>query len=143
MKFKSRKDDLFYGFTYGSVLFLLIMAIIEFKQNGLQHYEIITYLLIVLSIGLLLWVFHGTNYELTPQYLKYQSGPTKGTIEIATITTIINGKTMWSGMKPATAKKGLIIKYNRFEEIYISPENNEIFLQEILKFNNKIEVQNP
>lgn len=46
----------------------------------------------------------------------------RGKIEIVGIKEIIIGKSLWSGFKPATAKNGLIIKYDKYNEIYISPK---------------------
>lgn len=45
---------------------------------------------------------------------------------------------MWTGLKPATARNGLIIKYNKFDEIYISPETNDTFVDKILELNGNI-----
>jgi hypothetical protein len=36
--------------------------------------------------------------------------------------------------------KGLVVYYNRYDEIYISPKKEAIFLEELLKINPKIEV---
>jgi len=40
--------------------------------------------------------------------------------------------TMWSGFRPATARKGIIVKYNKYDEIYFSPDSNESFIQALL-----------
>ncbi len=140
MKFKSRKDVLFYVIIYGIVIFIITMAILEINKNGFEHYGIWTYIFSIAAIGFLLWIFNSTKYELTNTHLNYQSGPITGKIQIDSINTIINGKTMWSGLKLATAKNGLIIKYNKYDEIYISPKTNEIFISEILKLNKNIEI---
>jgi len=42
---------------------------------------------------------------------------------------------MHVGLKPATATKGLIIKYDKYNDIYISPDSNESFVEAILKIN--------
>ena len=88
----------------------------------------------------LIWLGLGTNYELTKTELKYKSGPIKGKIEIDKIHEIIKGKTLWSGLKPATARNGLIVKYEKYNEIYISPETNNSFIKKILELNNKIKI---
>ena len=94
----------------------------------------------ILTIGFLLWIYFGTEYELTKTELKYKSGPIKGKIIIDEITEIIKNKTLWSGLKPATSRNGLIIKYKKFEEIYISPETNDIFINKILEINKSIKI---
>ena len=96
---------------------------------------------ISLVVLFLLWIFFDTKYELTKSHLKYKSGPIRGKIDIYSIRKIIKGKTLWAGLKPATAKNGLIIKYNKYDEIYISPKTNDTFIAKILEFNLEIEIE--
>ena len=81
----------------------------------------------------MLWLYFDTNYELTTSEFKYKSGPIKGAIKLDDITEIIKGKSLWVGLKPATARNGLIIKYQKYEEIYISPKTNDLFISKILE----------
>ena len=53
---------------------------------------------------------------------------------------MIKGKTMWVGLKPALATGGIIIKYNRFDDIYLAPKNNEELIEDLLKLNRDIVV---
>lgn len=94
----------------------------------------------LLVAGLILWLNFGTKYELTQTELKYKSGPIRGKIELKRIKEIVVGKSLWYGLKPATARKGLIIKYDKFEEIYISPKTNDAFVNKILEFNSNIKI---
>ena len=48
---------------------------------------------------------------------------------------------MWAGLKPATATKGLIIRYNTYDEIYISPESNEAFIEDLKKINGNTQIK--
>lgn len=88
--------------------------------------------------ALLLWIYFDTGYELTQSELKYKSGPLRGSIEIKKIHEIVKGKTLWAGIKPAMARNGLIIKHGKYDEIYISPDSNDAFINEILKLNKNI-----
>lgn len=94
----------------------------------------------LLAVILLHWVYFGTQYELTTTELRYRCGPLKANIEIERIHEIIRGKTLWSGTKPATARKGLIIKYDKHNEIYISPDSNETFIREIKALKPEIKI---
>ncbi|WP_316930945.1 PH domain-containing protein [Lacinutrix jangbogonensis] len=139
MKFKSRKDIFFRVFIYGFCVFFIGIIFVRIFFEG--KYEFIwTDILLLLVTGLLLWLFFGTEYEITQSELKYKSGPFHGKIELEQIREIIKGKTMWSGMKPATAKNGLIIKYGKYDEIYISPITNDTFVRKILELNNDIKI---
>ena len=90
--------------------------------------------------GLIAWVYFGTAYWLQDGKLRYQSGPWKGAIEVAKITQIEEGKTMWVGMKPALARHGLVIRYNRFDEVYIAPKSNQEVITDLLAINQNIQV---
>lgn len=140
MKFSSRKDLLIYLLIFGCI------AVMIAPMYSTLSEEINTTSLILLAIVLgitafLLWMIFGTYYILTEELLLYHNGPIKGKIKLSTIHTIVNGKTLWVGFRPATANKGLIIKYGKYDEIYISPETNESFIAEILKRNPQIKIE--
>lgn len=60
-------------------------------------------------------------------------------VDIRTITTIQMGKTMWFGFhKHGTATKGLIISSQFKNDVYITPQNEEEFLQKLLYINPNI-----
>ena len=46
---------------------------------------------------------------------------------------------MWTGIKPALAKKGLIIKY-KYNEIYIAPQSNAELVADLLYINPEIKI---
>lgn len=141
MKFKSRKDKLFQILTFGFSALFCGIILIRIISNGTIDFEFLwTDILMLLVVGLILWLNFGTEYELTQTELKYKSGPIRGKIEIERIKEIIKGKSLWSGLKPATARNGLIIKYDKYEEIYISPETNDTFVNKILELNKNIKI---
>ncbi|MEZ7900973.1 MAG: PH domain-containing protein [Flavobacteriales bacterium] len=47
---------------------------------------------------------------------------------------------MWVGFKPATARKGIIVKYGKMDTIYISPDSNEAFVKKIKELNPEIKI---
>ncbi|WP_127844130.1 PH domain-containing protein [Psychroflexus aestuariivivens] len=77
---------------------------------------------------------------MTATELKYKSGFISGCISIDEIREIIVGKTLWVGLRPATARHGLIVKYQKYEQIYITPLTNEKFIDTILKLNPEIKI---
>ncbi len=141
MIFKSRKDSLFLILIFGfSALFLVIIFFRIFSSEKIDYDFLWIDTLILFITFLLLWLNFDTKYELTHSELKYTSGPIRGKIKIEKIQEIIKGKNLWSGLKPATARNGLIIKYDQYNEIYISPDTNDIFIKKILEINKKIKV---
>jgi hypothetical protein len=141
MKFKSRKDILFQLLGFSIIGFFIGIIIFRIFSDGIENYNFMWTDIFMLTVaGFLIWLGLGTNYELTQTELKYKSGPIRGKIEIDKIHEIIKGKTLWSGLKPATARNGLIIKYEKYNEIYISPKTNDSFVKKILELNDKIKI---
>ena len=141
LKVNSKKDVLFQVFTLGLIGFFIGIVTSElFSGNTITGEMIWSCFLMLLVSGFLLWCYYGTYYELTQTHLKYYCGPIRGHIEIKEIREIIKEKTLWVGLKPATARKGLIIKYGKYDEIYISPESNDEFISHILAINDAIKI---
>ena len=137
MQFSSRKDFLFTSIMFAVCTLLIGITLKIYIESS--HIIQMWPLLIILSVTVfLLWIFFYTSYELTPTVFKYRSGPIQGEIPIHSIREIVKNKTLWVGLKPATATKGLIIKYNKFDEIYISPNSNDSFINKILELNKDI-----
>jgi hypothetical protein len=82
-------------------------------------------------------LFH-TYYQIKGDKLIYRSGFIRGKIDVKHIKEILPGKTRWIGLKPALSTGGIIIKYNRFDDIYLAPENNEELIADLLKLNKDI-----
>jgi len=141
MLFKSRKDNLFTFMVAALLLLFVWITYVVLQKETLQQADYISISIIGIVAFFILWTFTTTNYTITPTHFNYKSGVFRGSIKLQNIHTIIKGQTMWVGLKPATAQNGLIIKYNKYEEIYISPETNETFITEILKYNPEINIQ--
>jgi hypothetical protein len=140
VKFKSRQDALYLSITAGVILFVLVLTLFDFEKLSFHTNIFIPLLINTFITGFLGWMFFGTSYTLTADYLKYRCGPFFGKIEINKINQIHVNQTLYVGYKPATARNGLIIKYNKYDDIYISPDDNESFISEILKLNHQIEI---
>jgi ABC-type antimicrobial peptide transport system permease subunit len=140
IKFKSTKDVLFQALILGIVGGCISLIVSVGLATGLDKSSYVTISLLLLVCAFLLWSYYGTYYELTQKQIKYNCGPIKGKIEIKEIREVIKGKTLWVGLKPATARKGLIIKYGKFDEIYISPQTNDEFINRLLELNDAIKI---
>lgn len=96
----------------------------------------------VLSLLLLVSIVLKTEYKIKNNLLYWQSGPFFGKIDIKTIQKIQhhNGifvPTIW---KPALSQIGLIITYNKYDDIYISPVKQKEFIESLLEINPSIEI---
>lgn len=139
MKFQSRKGTLFTTVVFGTISLLAWIAVEIYLMNF--HWANLSVLmLLLLTMGLLLWIYLDTSYEINQEEFSYKSGPLRGKIAIDRINAVVKGKTIWAGIKPATAQKGLIIKYEKYSEIYISPKTNDLFIAELLRLNSEIKI---
>ncbi|MBQ4913696.1 PH domain-containing protein [Maribacter sp. MMG018] len=140
MKFKSKKDTLFSLVILGTCGLMLVLTVTGILKGEMDPDEYWT-LPIVIGVCLaLLWFYFGTYYELGKEGLTYRSGPIRGKIRLDRITEIVKGKTLWVGFRPATSRKGLIVKYDTYNEIYISPLTNESFVKKILELKSDIKI---
>ncbi|MBC9796238.1 PH domain-containing protein [Sinomicrobium weinanense] len=139
MYFKSRKEPFLFIFLYAITLVLLGSSVTDIiTGNGWSHIGV--HIIVFLSSGFVLWILHHTGYLLTDRSFRYHCGPISGEIALERVGEIVVGKTMYVGLKPALARKGLIIKYDKYNDIYISPESNEEFIGEVLKRNDTIKI---
>lgn len=91
---------------------------------------------------MLIWILLDTKYSIKAEILYFYSGPFRGKININSIRKIEHhsGLIVPVTYKPALDTKGIIIYYNSFDDIYISPNQEAIFLEELLKINPNIKV---
>ena len=129
------------GFINYLLIGFVMLPIIVFFLDQQAFAENPFILLLLLSpLILILWIYFDTFYKIENKILIYRSGFFRGKIEISTIKEIQKGKTMWSGIKPALARNGLIIKFNKYDEIYIAPESNNEMITDLLKLNSEIRI---
>lgn len=141
MKFQSRKT-LFLGLIiWITTILLLSYSFIFYFQEGLNKEFYIFLSISLITVSFLLWIWLDTYYEIKDNYLHYKSGPIFGKIEIDSIKKITTNKTMYIGLKPALATKGLIIYYDRFNDIYISPVTPWLFIETLQKTNPNIIIE--
>lgn len=139
MKFQSRKDAFFIIVTF-SIIALLIWVLSEIIPGDLGWIDLSLAVIILLLVVFIVWMYFDTSYILNEKELSYKSGPLRGKIEINLITEVVKDKTLWVGLKPATARNGLIIRYKKYNEIYISPKTNDLFIAKLLEFNSEVNI---
>lgn len=129
--FSSHRDSFFSAIVWGTNLLLAAISVGVVWDKGMSVEQIPPVAIIALVMALLFWLFYGTHYTLSAEFFTYRMGPIAGEIPTKHITEIIVGETLWVGLKPATAKNGIIVKYGRFDEVYISPNSNESFVKKL------------
>jgi hypothetical protein len=90
----------------------------------------------------LIWTLFDTFYTVDGNTLGYRSALINGTIPIDSITQVVKNKKMYSGLKPALSTKGVIVKYNKYDDIYLSPKDIDLFIDALRAVNPGIAVSN-
>lgn len=126
MKFISKRDWWISVLMLGISISLIGMTFInEFK---------IIYRVIYLVFGLLiLWIYYGTFYVLSEDYLILRCGPLKVKIAYENIESIKDKKSFLSSIALSTDKFELRTKDKGVSMVYISPLNKEEFVKELSK----------
>lgn len=135
---KSKRLNAIFTITFAIIIAVTIPALI--KDIDSVFYIVIG--INVLTMLLLLSIMFKTEYKIKDTFLYWQSGPFYGKIDIKTIRKIehhdgIFVPTVW---KPALSQIGLIITYNKYDDIYISPEKESEFIDNLLQINPEIEI---
>jgi Bacterial PH domain len=126
--------------SYAMIGLVLSLIGIGFLKKNILFHPPLTGLTLLISILTLLWIYVDTSYCIDNDILSYRSGFLRGSVDIKSIQEITKGKTSWIGIKPALAQKGLIIKYNKYDEIYLAPVNNDDMIADILRINPTINI---
>ncbi len=93
-------------------------------------------------IAFLLWIWFKTNYTFQGDDLVCHAGPFNANIKISSIKEIDLRKKMWTGFRPALDFKGIVIYYEKYNEIFISPKDLEGFLSVLKRINPTIKIIN-
>ncbi|MFI1743758.1 PH domain-containing protein [Thalassobellus sediminis] len=140
MKFKSRKDIIIHFLALGFGL-ISVFFISRIFSVGIENYDFTpAEIILFLSTSYILWLYFGTEYELTSKEFIYKSGPIRGKVNIENISEIITNKNVWAGIRPALSINGMLIKFNKYDDIFISTKNSEKFIEKILEINNEIKI---
>ncbi len=98
---------------------------------------------LIISVALsFLWMLFGTGYSIEAKILKWRQGPLNGRISIESIRKIEYDDSFikYQTWKPALHHKGLVIYYNKFDDIFISPMQRDVFVEMLIGINPEIEV---
>ncbi len=128
--FKS-KIDWWLGLPLLYPIFLSVSSMIEGKWIG--------YLGISTIILLIVFVSKTTRYIIKENQLIVKSMfIVNEKIEINKIRKIEKTNSILSS--PALSLDRIAVRYNKFDEVYISPKDKQLFVEELLKINKEIEV---
>lgn len=82
-----------------------------------------------------------TSYYVLENTFHYRSFLMKGAIDIGRVKRLEIHVNDWSANNPATSNmKGVLISYNNFDQLFITPEDNKDFAAVLLNINPLIKV---
>lgn len=138
--FYSKTDLLSLSYLFISLLPLIIGTF--YFDNYWEDFNkrILRSIIYFLPATYFIYEIFTTKYVIEDNSIRYQFGFLKGNISIEDIKLIQLGKTMWVGKKCGLASKGIIITYNRFDEIYITPKEQERFIEALQKINPNLKI---
>jgi len=131
MLFRAKKD---YTFL---IVFLFVLLLYSGISLFTIIYEddcsVIWVFLIVLTFLALLFIsiYKTTYFRLDQHNLFCKSLIFKKEIPYYSIKKVEKQQGIYAGVKFSTAWKGIIVHYNKYDELLISPENEEIFIVKI------------
>lgn len=141
MKFKSGFSKLNFIIPLIPVSVILIISIFSEEDINLIIFPPLgIYVFIILLFTIL---FYTTYYEIQKEVLIISMFFYKTKIKISEIRTIkySNSIIKTNFYKPGFHHKGIEIMYHKYDDIFISPENKDQFIAQLLEINPNIEIK--
>ena len=139
MIFEAKKDTFFSILFYSIMGFLLVVSIVVFKTIE-NNEDWCGFAILNLTLVLLIWIWYGTAYKIENNLLNITAGPFKKSIPIRLITKVEIGKTMWVGFRFGLSRGGVIIHFNKYDKVYITPEHIDEFCNALKRIHSEIEI---
>ena len=143
MKFyPSAKHKLTIWLYWFLMVFMLVILVFPILEEGFTLPIILISIFHLVFIIFFITILFNTNYTIQNDELLCKSSVFRSKIKIKNIRKIEFHKGI---IVPVTWKLGLshigiIITYNKYDDIYISPENVDLFIKDLLAINPTIEI---
>ena len=138
--FRTRTDALFNGLMIFSIA-ICVIPMWPLIRSGISGINAIIAFVILAATTLVMIAFYThTYYRIEGDELRWRSSILFGKFSVSSIHKVAVNQTLWVGTRPATARNGVIIYYNKYDEIYFSPSDNEAFVAALLEINPEIKV---
>lgn len=131
MKFETKRDKTFpFIFLF---VFILYSGIACFSIINENDYSVIwPFSVVLFFLALLFYLIIKTTYFVFEEnQLVCRSLFFKRNISYFDIRKVEKQKGLYAGLKMSTAWKGLVIHYNKYDELLISPEREDEFIMEV------------
>ncbi len=139
--YKSRRDWIYASMFLGITLLLAIILVSSYFDSDFRNWMLMVFILVGIDLIILINFFF-IKTKIKDEELIVSVVYNVFKINIFKITKVRIGETMWSGFyKCGTATGGLIVFSKNRNDLYITPENQDEFLEELLKINRHIIIE--
>lgn len=130
MRFQSRKDGLLWavsGFVFA--IYACVAVVIYLTEGDLTAVYGLSSVWLVLSV-FMIWILpQTTHYTFLDDHLLCQSVGFKKRIYYETFNNLEPSNGLYAGWKMSTAWNCLILRYNKYDELLISPQDEAAFTE--------------
>ena len=139
--YKSRRDWVYVSIFLGITLLFAVILVLSYFDVGFWDWMLMVFILVGIDLIVLINFFF-IKTKIKDEELIVSVIYNVFRINIFKITKIRIGETMWSGFhKCGTATGALIIFSKNKNDLYITPQNQDEFLKELLKVNSHIIIE--
>jgi hypothetical protein len=140
--YPSAKHKLTIWLYWFLMVFMLVILVFPILEEGFTLPIILISIFHLVFVIFFITILFNTNYTIQNDELLCKSSVFRSKIKIKNIRKIEHHKGI---IVPVTWKLGLshigiIITYNKYDDIYISPENVDLFIKDLLAINPTIEI---
>jgi len=140
IRFESKRDWTF-PFVWGLLSIIYSSVGIVITSNGGNYSELIVLAVVWALQGTFFYLFLRTTfYTIDEEYLVCHIFGFKKRIRVSEIRRIEPQKGLYAGFKINTAWKGLVVSYGKWDEILISPAQEQLFIETIKAKNPTLQV---
>jgi len=124
------------------VWLLIILSLFVFNSYGSINKGLFLGALLSTSLLGFIWyaMFISPKYHITNEFLQLNNFLEKKTIPISTIRKIERNQIrgIYPFLNPY--QKGLVIHFNKYDDVFVNPRSENSFIQELLKVNPDLEI---
>ena len=140
--FKAKKNIFLVSFLWSIIIGFLALALIVLPEEPWPA-KIVSLIILLGIPAFIASALLYTKHVINNNFLYCYSGLFRCKININTIRKIeVDNSLMKSSiLKLGLSHKGLVIYYNKFDDVFIAPKDKELFIEALLQVNPSIAIQ--
>jgi uncharacterized membrane protein YdbT with pleckstrin-like domain len=145
MIFKTKRDSFFVVFYF--IILIIINAVFIIPIFFVEDTKAIDYFIVftldLIITGFMIWVMIDMSYEFKEDYLLVKCGIIRSKIRYIDITKLTMNTNIWVGYRVLSSRDAIELHYKTglLGSVKISPEQKELFIEELQKRNKLINIK--